>query len=846
MQRYKCSKKPVTALSGMQLKSLGYSMLAGKPALSVTDRATGKMPQLKLNQEYDLKATIGCTQENSPTQHIDILCESADVVFDSGKVRPVDTLVVTSFFTGGTNYTIAEFELYASDELQNLFTPENMIAHERGIDFWEDGQRNNADWLYSFEGEIRYLGIRVLKANATDDIIRLGHVGMYHKDYTMQREYAMKRLPNSLIAGMEPQSVTDGVLFDDTDLLSVKAGESLTWNLSQKKEVDHLWVITKGKATFSANSGLILAETQTLKMDRVQYLLKAAERRVTDKITLTFSADAEVDAVVAYAAHHVLSVNPEKVLCNDFLSIGANVLPMSFMPESIKTGYNEVYWELERARIMKARPTVVRMWFQPDWLVETYEQYKTGAYNFNAPKMYSVYKYLDIFKECGTEVEFDFGWKVTSTAQSWFSFECGNPSASAPRELDLFAKCCGKTMHELIKNRGYDNIKYLTFYNEPDYALESQDSGDFIVAGTDRIVYWERMLRMCREALVNEGVDSLKMWCCEQSGCEEIKIKWINYMNEHCSDIVDMHTVHRYMYNHKHAVPGFEAMKAAAGEKPITLTECGQCYDYSQYTWEMNHVQLFMDMVNSGFSGAFIWVLNSMPITDPCSFTMRNPIDFWDCPQMEDGLQNVREVYYEWAMLSRYVPAHSKSITTDILSGIDDMRAAAFQCGEDDYTVVVEMDKRSIDRELDIHFPKALNKKFYKHVYKRPCNRNGLAMLPRTETILEVNDTLHDTVCGDYCEIVYTTLPPVAQIELPFAELSLKPDSCFMLSAGIVDGEGDIRWEIGKTIGDGFEIEEIESIIHATEKAKPGDMCALKAISINDPEAYAVMIVKVI
>ena len=34
---------------------------------------------------------------------------------------------------------------------------------------------------------------------------------------------------------------------------------------------------------------------------------------------------------------------------------------------------------------------------------------------------------------------------------------------SAPRELDLFAKCCGATLRELIVNRGYSNIKYLPY-----------------------------------------------------------------------------------------------------------------------------------------------------------------------------------------------------------------------------------------------------------------------------------------------------------------------------------------------------------------------------------------------
>ena len=164
--------------------------------------------------------------------------------------------------------------------------------------------------------------------------------------------------------------------------------------------------------------------------------------------------------------------------------------------------------------------------------------------------MYSVYKYLDAFKEAGCEIEFDFGWKVSSHAQEWFSFpETPQKSASAPKELDLFAKCCAATLKELIFNRGYDNIKYLTFYNEPDYAHDAPDRGDFIVIGTPRKVYWEKILRMCRAELDKAGLSHIKMWGCEQSGCNEDQNVWMDYFEENCPEVFDVHSSHRYQYD---------------------------------------------------------------------------------------------------------------------------------------------------------------------------------------------------------------------------------------------------------------------------------------------------------
>ena len=108
-----------------------------------------------------------------------------------------------------------------------------------------------------------------------------------------------------------------------------------------------------------------------------------------------------------------------------------------------------------------------------------------------------------------------------------------------------------------------------------------------------------------------------------------------------------------------------------------------------------------------------------------------------------------------------------------------------------------------------------------------------------------VNDTLCDTGGGDYMEIVYTTLPPVHQIELGSTEIFLNPGENYRLSARNIDGFGSIDWEITSKIGDGFEMVGLESLIKVSEDAKPGDMCAVKAYSVNNPEIYSIAIVKV-
>ena len=840
MALLKCTKKNSKPIDYYQILALGYNLLENSE-LSVTDRETGKTPEMKLNQIYDENALTGIINRENLGFHIDVFAHSADFVFDMKTSQKIEQLLFTSFFNDSKNYTVGEFAIFASNDKESLFDDCNEIAHEEGGKNWVEGDRNSADWLYDVEGSCRYLGLRVFNANEVDDIIRPENFAAYNSENTEKRSYIPTHLGKNALKDLEPRCVTNGIAFEEDGLYPLKAGESLTFSLDNEKSVTNIKVITKGEA--SIRLGEEVPNGEEIIFGR--YLYTFETQFDSGEFTLTAIEDCEIDYVSAGTLYKEASVDFQSTIVDDFYGIGADVLPMAFMPESLEKGYNDVYWDMELRRIKLLRPHIARLWFQPDWLVETYEQYKNGDYNFDAEKMYSVYKYLDAFKEAGTEIEFDFGWKVSTHAQEWFSFEdTPTKNNSAPRELDLFAKCCGATLRELIVNRGYDNIKYLTFYNEPDYAQESPDRGDFVVIGTPRKVYWEKMLRLCRDELDKVGLSNIKMWGCEESGSNECQREWIDYFEEHCSDVLDMHTSHRYTSNTEQNKDYLKTLTDGAKTLPVTITECGQCYSNSAYSFDLNHVQFFSELTNAGISGALIWCLSGVEITDPCSFTMRNFIDMWDSLQFNGAINNVREVYYEWAMLCRYVPNHCKSVKTKVEYG-NDMRCCAFKIGEDDYTVVVELDCSENERNIKLNLGENIGKKMYRHIYKRPSCRNGNAILPPVSKEICVSDTLEDTVGGDYMEIVYTTLPPVHQIEMCATEIFLEPGESYLLSAQNIDGFGGIAWEMGAKIGDGFELIALEPSIKVSEDAKPGDMCAVKAYSIKNPETYSVLIVKV-
>ncbi len=849
----KCEKSSANVIPAKDIKALGYNILQGK-TVTVVDMDTGEAPRLAYGTDYVGREMEICTDEQIE-KHVDIYAKRCEIVYDLGEIIPVEVVEISSFFHFRTNYTLGEFELFASDEREKLFDPNNRFAYENNGESAVPGGRNNSDWMYFVEGDLRYFGIRIHNSNITDEIARPRNFGLYSKEYTKQRTFAKENFPKNYLMGLEPKCVTDNILFDDKNCFKVEGNHLFEFNFNEPQFIDNLWVVTKGEAkiSFLANE----AEISSIENEHYKYEFKLSKPIEAEKLEVSVEGNVNVELIGAFYSKRQANVYFEREINTDFMGTGVNVLPMSLMPEAIEKGYNEVYWELEKRRILLTQPNVVRMWFQPEWAVENFEDYKAGKYDFDTPRMRSVLAYLDAFKEAGTEILLNFGWKISTYAQDWLAFDGltdVQKRTSAPRDLDLYAKCCAELLHKLIVERGYTNIKYLTFYNEPNYGEHCYD-GEFRVLEGNKRDYWIEMLKKCIKTVKEKGLD-IKFWGPEVTATEHLILNWIDYFEDKKAPL-DCYTMHAYIKDAKiNGVEGrsnaptfFAKMMKACGDKPLILSECCQTTaDYDgQYTWDRNNIQYLWEFSRAGASGALYWCINAMFITDPLNFYIGGDTDFWDMPHRPNAINRVNNSFYEWAMLCRYIPNHSISVETSFDLDRDDYRVSAFKTRGGDYTVVLEVRKSKTEREFTINLDKAVGKRFYKHVFKLPCLNNGNAILPPVVGEIDVEDKICDTVSGDYQAIVYTTIAPVPQIVLPLTELFLNKGEKFNLTAETLDFSGDIKWEIinAKDSMDDFILTLDGSEIKASKEAASGNMCALKAYSADDPTVYSVMIVKI-
>ncbi len=798
--------------------TLGVNMLSCCiPEVIRNDGITDELTVRIANPIHNPEFFSYINRDDTFNQHVDIDGTAFSLVYDLGTERSVEGIYVSCFHNGLTDYTIGEFEVYMSNSRENLFHKESLVIYydNRGKMVFHE-PRNAADFYFDVEDlSGRYVAFKQLTTNSTDGMSRIQNFGLYNADYTFQHMYVSRNCRGGELGGLVPevkgaftgnlQDLTRGSAMDDYEAVSFE-NATVTYNLNRKINCDHAIIISKGDAAITADCGLILADVKDVEFGRKIYTFHG-KGELSDAVSFTISDKAVIDHIAIFSDSRSITVETEKVITEDFLGVGANVLPMHLFESSRLLGFTEQFWELEKRRIAVSHPSIVRVWFQIDWFVMDEEGYKGRKYVFNSPKMQALYKELDAFKEADVEIELNFGWKVGYTAQKWFSFpNVFNKKNSAPRDLDHFATACSDCIRELIVNRGYDNIKYLTFYNESNGGA-TPGGWDFLVPDDmDVKDYWLEMLQKCDAQLRADGLrDLVKMWVAETAGSvgSFTSIEdWTKYFNEKAPELYEYTSMHLYRTSYEESVKFAEYTRELAGSHPLCVTEYGT-YDYGytegiDFDFERTNMAATLGYMNGGIASMLFWILSGVYI-DEHFFHDGGESCFWRFPtEKGGGVDAIGRRFYELSLITNYVPRHSSVISTTVSD--KNMHATAAVTKNGDYTIIAEFKHSSaFGRNFEIKLSKAVNKKFYKHVYTLDTPIEGNMVIPPVVDTIEVGDTICDSVEGTYTMVVYTTIPPIKQVVFPEGVMiEMKPGEQRQLKAEIIDGDaGDsIKWSL--------------------------------------------------
>lgn len=519
-------------------------------------------------------------------------------------------------------------------------------------------------------------------------------------------------------------------------------------------------------------------------------------------------------------------IYPEQVLHADFLGVGVNIIPVCLMANNRLQGYTDAHWEMDKKRILTMKPKVARVWFQVDWMEPT-----KGEYTWNSPEMKAFYKYMDVLQSAGTEVQLNFGWKIGRAVQEWFSIPGTEGRISAPRDLDAYAVSCSVLLQELIVGRGYANVKYLSFYNEPNGHWDFEAPGD-------QKAYYAEMLKRVNDRLVVDGRrEWVQIW-----GPEEVDASgdWTHYMKNHADDCIDEYTFHIYGGSYEQFSEQIAIRRDYTAPKLVGMTEFGWSGD-DESGWDSGFANYVVKAANEGIHSALVWQLNGVWCEDPDESVNTNGVyTLWDSLVL--GM-NPHKSYYAAGLLARYIPAHSSVVHTETDS--DQVRTAVFASANGDMTIVVEY-RGGEAMAYDIACPGLPpDLQWARHVYKGDVELEGNAILSPSTPIEVVDGVIHDSIIDEcYQFVIYTTMKPQAQVEILPVQVEMISGDTMAFKANVIDATGGVIWSVDGDAASNGSISE--SGIYTAPRVSEDAWVAIHAESESDSDGRGVALIKVL
>lgn len=796
---------------------LGVNLLDGTAPEFVADFAGDKNLLVESGREHSLDFLNLITSDKSFSSHVDIRSAGFALIYDLGSIRKFDKIYLNSF---EGNYSIGQFEIYASKERECLFNSESRVAFVNNeIEYCRNnGFKCNSVFSFDIEaGEAKYIALKQISTNDTEGLSRITCFGVYSAEYSFSKCYLKRHgLNESLICGMLPfypnekelAALTDGIVMDNS--FSALLSGKVIYKLSYPQKTDRIILIGEKipsvKISFANNEKELFQkisqtnmQTAELERGRIKCEFEVLNPSSAEYFALDFGDNtACLDQICVYCKSYSVCVDTSEVLNNDFLGVGANALPMHLFPGTVNLGYDEACFELEKCRLAKLKPTVLRVWFQPDWFIMDEQDFYNRRYVFNSHYMRAFYKEIEAYAAAGVLVELNFGWKTSWAAQSWFSFPNVIKGCSAPRDLKQFAVACSDLLKELLVNRGYTHIKYLTFFNEPESA-RSEDGYDFGVPDYQPLPYWKEMLRLCDEQLKKDGIrDLIEIWGAENSGILSREYEcavlspWISELSQGDSSC-DKISLHFYKCTADSARESVSVAQKYSNGKPICITEFGIFNPLKLHCFESNNISVALGLINGGATAMLFWYLSGCYLEELFLFDG----GIWHIPLDNcGGIEAVNREFYELSLITNYVPAHSKVLK--LKEPQKDIHAAAAVTPSGDITVLIESKKDAFDKKIDVLFDQKINKTFYKHIYTLETQTNGNAIVPSACKKIYVENRLTDVIDAQYTFAVYTTVKPVKQIAFDSMSVTVKSGESCRLGAKIIDGDGTekIKWSI--------------------------------------------------
>ncbi|MBE9461660.1 hypothetical protein ACFP1I_30560 [Dyadobacter subterraneus] len=415
-----------------------------------------------------------------------------------------------------------------------------------------------------------------------------------------------------------------------------------------------------------------------------------------------------------------LFVYNDSILSDHFLGVNGVYHGFAYMEDPDVKPMSDEDRELEFSRVKAMDLKIARTWYRPDWACGT------NLYNdfdWESKRMKAFYQWLDKMKMLKVDVALQAGWWFTRDTYMNTKIPADKAKPDPTKDPARYAQWVNESLYQLIKVRGYTNIKYLVLFTEP----LNYRSG-IIPENFSEPAYYDKVCTEIDNQLKISNLRSSVKLVGPNSGSTDTAA-YVGWAVGHMNDVIDIYSWHSYNGKQSGTNPPLEydgwkqivevgKEKIKQTGKPFWIDEYGASKpdesvrfkaDYGNYL-----AQCVAAFVNSGAQTSLLWILfdqkyPSSKVTNKDSFY--KGVQRWGLTKSpQDSISNPKDPYPSWyafSLMSKYLGGRAGSKTFKTL-GNDSLYIVATQPNENEISVMV-VNSAHTAQQFQIGFSKQIN-----------------------------------------------------------------------------------------------------------------------------------------
>lgn len=423
-----------------------------------------------------------------------------------------------------------------------------------------------------------------------------------------------------------------------------------------------------------------------------------------------------------------LFVYNDTVLTENFLGVNGVYHGFAYMQDPDVKPMSAQDRDLEFSRVQAMDLKIARTWYRPDWACGA------SLYNdfdWESKRMKAFYQWLDKMQTLKVDVALQAGWWFTRDTYMNTKTPADQAKPDPDKDPVRYAKWVNESLYQLIKMRGYTNIKYLVLFTEP----LNYRSG-IVPEGFTEPEYYDKVCTEIDRQLKKSNLRSSVKLVGPNSGSTDTAA-YVGWSANHLNDVIDIYSWHSYNGKQFNTNPPLEydgwkqivevgKEKIKQTGKPFWIDEYGASKpdesvrfkaDYGNYL-----AQCVAAFINSGAQTSLLWILfdqkyPASKVTNKDSFY--KGVHRWGLTKSpQDSIANPKDPYPSWyafSLMSKYLGGRSASKTFKTMSS-DSLYVVATQPSEKQISVMV-VNGAHTARQFQLGFSRQIHPPFNRYLF---------------------------------------------------------------------------------------------------------------------------------